>query len=305
VAPTSLAPRDVDLDRVDLRICLPLVGAHLGCLLVAVSGVSAVALGAAAASYALRAFGISAGYHRLLAHGAFRTGRATRFVLVFLGAAAAQLGPLWWVGHHRLHHRFADREGDPHSPVLRGRGWAHLGWLLVHRHREVPWDRVRDLARAPELVWLERWPLVAPAVWAGAAFALGALLARLAPGYGADGLQLLAWGFFVPTVALYHVTFAVNSLAHGPGPHSGAEGGESRNVPWLVPLTLGDAWHRNHHRFPASARHGMAPGERDPCYAVLVALERLGLVRDLRKPPAAARRVASAQPSPKRSPSRA
>jgi fatty-acid desaturase len=55
-------------------------------------------------------------------------------------------------------------------------------------------------------------------------------------------------------------------------------GDESRNLAWLAPLSLGEAWHNNHHAFPTSAAHGLSRRELDPSALVIRALERLGLV---------------------------
>ncbi|MGH7288907.1 MAG: acyl-CoA desaturase, partial [Myxococcota bacterium] len=251
---------------------------HAGALLVLLTGASATALWVAFALFVLRAFGLTAGYHRYFAHRSFRTSRAFQFALAWLGASAAQLGPLWWAAHHRRHHRFADSEDDVHSPGLRGLLWAHIGWLLCRRYSATDFGAIRDFARYPELRWLDRFPIVPPLVLALALYAAGEALARSAPWLGTDGLQLLAWGFFASTVALYHTTFAVNSLGH--------RGTTSLNRAWLAALTLGDGWHANHHRFPASARHGFGAAQPDVTWLALRGLEGLGLVWELSAPPA-------------------
>jgi stearoyl-CoA desaturase (delta-9 desaturase) len=260
-----------DDDRIDPRVCVPLLALHGACAAVFFTGVDATALAACVALVFLRAFGLTAGYHRGLAHGSYRTGRATRFALAWLGASAAQLGPLWWVGHHRLHHRHTDGDGDPHSPEARGLFWAHVGWLLCRRHVATPLAAVPDLARAPELRWLERYHWLPPLLLAAGLYAAG-------------GARLFVWGFCVSTVLLYHLTFAVNSLGHrfGRQRHPGRDA--SRNLPWLAWLTLGDGWHNNHHARPSWARHGVGAGELDLTYQALRALERLGLVWRLRGP---------------------
>jgi stearoyl-CoA desaturase (delta-9 desaturase) len=84
------------------------------------------------------------------------------------------------------------------------------------------------------------------------------------------------------------VTFAVNSLGHRFGGQRYESGDESRNNFWLALATLGDGWHNNHHRFPASARHGFRRRELDLTWLGLCGLAALGLVWDLRPPPAAA-----------------
>jgi stearoyl-CoA desaturase (delta-9 desaturase) len=263
-------------ERLDLRVCLPLAGMHLACVAVVFTGASAPALALCLALAFVRAFGLTAGYHRLLSHHAFRCGRGTRFALAWLGASAAQLGPLWWVGHHRLHHRHADRPEDPHAPGARGLAWAHLGWLLCRKHGAVPLAQVPDLARAPELVWLERFHWLPPLALAAVLLAFG-------------GAEALVWGFFVSTVLLYHLTFAVNSLGHRFGAQRFPGRDESRNLAWLAWLTLGDGWHNNHHAEPGWARHGRGARELDLTWLALRGLERLGLVWALRGPRAPAR----------------
>src|SRR4051794_10961186 len=50
----------------------------------------------AIATYLVRMWGITAGYHRYFSHRAFKTSRAFQFFLAWLGASAMQNGPLWW-----------------------------------------------------------------------------------------------------------------------------------------------------------------------------------------------------------------
>src|SRR5262249_28677423 len=83
-----------------------------------------------AASHFIRAIGLTLTFHRYFAHRAFQMNRAARFLWAAIGTAAMQKGPLWWAGHHVSHHRFADREGDPHSPLVSGVYYAHIGWFL-------------------------------------------------------------------------------------------------------------------------------------------------------------------------------
>jgi len=258
-------------ERVDLRVCVPLVGIHVLCAATLWTGASPLAVAVCVALVFVRAFGLTAGYHRLLAHRSFRCGRGTRFALAWLGASAAQLGPLWWVGHHRLHHRHADADGDPHSPALQGLGWAHTGWLLCRRHVRTPLEVVPDLSSEPELRWLDHFHWLPPLSLAAALYMVGRA-------------QLLVWGFVVSTVLLYHLTFAVNSLGHRFGSQRFPGRDRSRNLPWLAWLTLGDGWHNNHHARPGWARHGIAPGELDLTWLALRGLEGLGLAWDLRGP---------------------
>jgi stearoyl-CoA desaturase (delta-9 desaturase) len=289
-----------ELERFDLRVCLPLLAVHAGCLLALFTGTSGTALAACAALFALRAFGLTAGYHRYFAHRAYRTSRAFQLALAWLGASAAQLGPLWWAAHHRLHHRHSDTARDVHSPHARSLWWAHLGWLVCRKHAATRWDAIPDFAGQPELRFLDRWHALAPLSLVLALYAAGEGLRARAPGLGATGPQLVVWGFFVGTTLLYHVTFAVNSLGHAFGSRPFDTADRSRNNALLALVTLGDGWHNNHHAHPGLARHGLRWWQLDATWLGLRGLAALGLVWDLREagaPGRAGRRgIASAAP---------
>lgn len=273
----------------------PFIALHLACLAVFWVGVSWVAVGACVASYVLRMFAITAFYHRYFAHRAFRASRPVQFVFALIGASATQRGPLWWAAHHRIHHKRADRDGDPHSPND-GLLWSHMGWFLGRRHFGTAWEQIPDLAKFPELRWLDRFDVVVPVVYAALFFALGAGLERWAPGLETSGSQMLVWGYFVSTVILIHATLTINSLAHRFGTRRFETRDQSRNNPWLAVLTLGEGWHNNHHAYPGSARQGFYWWEIDISYALLRVMALFGLVRDLKPVPEGlleARRVRS------------
>ena len=223
-------------------------------------------------SYLVRMFFVTAGYHRYFSHRSFRVSRGVQFVLAFGGTTAAQKGPLWWAGHHRAHHRDADTERDVHSP-LKGFWHSHIGWVLADRHGRTNVAAVRDLARYPELRFLDRHDWIGP-------WTLGAVSFAIA---GASGLVV---GFFLSTVLLWHATFLVNSLAHIIGRRRFATDDTSGNSVLVALLTMGEGWHNNHHHCPSSARQGFFWWELDVTWCLLRLLKRVGLVRDLRVPPA-------------------
>jgi hypothetical protein len=115
------------------------------------------AVAVCAASYLVRMFGITAGFHRPLAHRSYSADRVFQFVIAWLGTSSLQRGPLWWAGHHRYHHRYADTEEDVHSPVSRSFWWAHMGWVLSRQWNATDRPLVRDLSEFRELIWLDRW----------------------------------------------------------------------------------------------------------------------------------------------------
>jgi stearoyl-CoA desaturase (delta-9 desaturase) len=263
-----------------------LLAYHVGALLVFLVGFSWPALVGFLVVYWTQIFGLSAGYHRYFSHRSFKTGRAFQILLAVLGGLAAQMGPLWWASHHRRHHRYPDRDGDLHSPVLDGFLWSHVGWVLAEETKHTDWAYVKDWARYPELRWLDRWRLLVPAALFAALFAVGGWLGAVRPGWGTSGLQMLVWGGFLSTAVCYQVTFCVNSLTHLIGSRRFATRDNSRNVALLALLTNGEGWHNNHHRFPASERQGFYWWEWDLTHYILKLLAKLGIVWDIKGPPA-------------------
>ena len=268
-----------------LRV-IPFVALHLGCLAVLWVGWSTAAVGVAVAFYFVRMFAITGFYHRYFSHRSFQTSRPMQFAFALLGATAVQRGALWWAAHHRAHHRHSDEPDDRHSPVQDSFWASHIGWILERRNFRSRLELVPDLARFPELRFLDRFDVLVPLLLMPAFWGLGAVLERVAPGLGTTGGQMLVWGFGISTVVLYHCTFSINSLAHRLGKRRYETSDDSRNNAWLALITLGEGWHNNHHHYQASVRQGFRWWELDLTYYVLRAMESCGLVWKLRPVPA-------------------
>jgi stearoyl-CoA desaturase (delta-9 desaturase) len=241
---------------------------------------------ALAVTYALTGAGVTVGFHRLFTHRSFKTGPVLRFTFAALGSAAVE-GPLIeWVSNHRQHHRFSDDDGDPHSPhghgsgllgALRGLAHAHVGWILGGDAASHPGRYAKDLLADPVARFVDRTFVV----WVLAGLALPFALGVALTGSLAGGLTGLLWGGAVRLLLLHHATFSINSLCHFFGTQPYRTGDESRNLAWLAVPTLGEAWHNNHHAFPACARHGQRRWQIDPSWWVIIALQRVGLARDV------------------------
>jgi stearoyl-CoA desaturase (delta-9 desaturase) len=147
------------------------------------------------------------------------------------------------------------------------------------------YDLMRDFMKFPEIVWLDRFHLLAPISLAIAVFALGSFLQISYPNLGVTSWQMLICGFFLSTVLVYHCTFAVNSITHMFGKQRFVTGDDSRNSFLIALFTLGEGWHNNHHRYPGSERQGFYWWEIDISHYVLVILSWFGIVWDLRVPP--------------------
>lgn len=225
------------------------------------------------ATYLLRMWGITAGYHRYFAHRSYKTSRAFQFFLAFIGCTSVQKGPLWWAAHHRRHHKYTDEEGDIHSPIQDGFWWSHIGWVISDKYKATDHEAIKDFAKYPELRWLDKWHWIP-----GICLAVGCFLLL--------GWSGLFWGFFFSTVVLYHCTFSINSLAHLWGTRRYKTTDGSRNNFLLALITGGEGWHNNHHHFMSSVKQGFFWWEIDTSYYVLKILSWVKLVRDLRLPPA-------------------
>jgi stearoyl-CoA desaturase (delta-9 desaturase) len=246
--------------------------------------------------YVLCGFGITIGFHRLFTHRSFETGRVARAVLAILGSMAMQ-GPLTqWVTDHRKHHALSDNPGDPHSPhaghgggglaALRGFFHAHMGWLFTLKGMERGRHYGRDLYEDRLVRTIDRLYLLWVTVTFGVPFLAGFLAGG---GDWSGGAQGLVWGGLVRVFAYQHATFSVNSICHMFGRRGYRSRDESRNNWVVAALTFGEGWHNNHHAFPSSARHGLDRFQLDLSWWVIRALERLGVVWDVRLPSPAQR----------------
>jgi stearoyl-CoA desaturase (Delta-9 desaturase) len=237
--------------------------------------------------YLVTGLGVTVGFHRLFTHRSFATKPWVRGIFAAMGSMAIEGPVISWVADHRKHHAFADQPGDPHSPhVDHGVGWrgalrgllhAHMGWLFIHSQRGARKRYAPDLVADPVVSWVDRTFVFWALGGLGAAFGLGWLIG----GTLTAALTGLLWGGAVRILVLHHVTYSINSLCHFFGRRRFDTGDESRNLAWLSFLSLGEAWHNNHHAFPTSAAHGLRWWELDVSSLVIRGLERVGLAWDV------------------------
>jgi stearoyl-CoA desaturase (delta-9 desaturase) len=258
---------------------------HVGCLLVIWVGWSWQALTAAILAYLVRFFTITAFYHRYFSHRTFKTWRVVQFVFGAIGCSTGQRGPLWWAAHHRHHHVHSDDEYDLHSPRHQGVLWSHCGWFMTPHAARTQFRLIPDFAKYPELRLLDRFDILMPVLLGLFMYGLGALIGAAFPDSGVTGLQMLTWGLFVSTVAVYHLTFLVNSATHLIGTRRYETKDDSRNSLVIALLTMGEGWHNNHHHYPNSTRQGFFWWEIDVTYYGLKFMSLLGLVWDIRPVP--------------------
>ena len=217
--------------------------------------------------------GIGMCYHRLLTHRGYKTPKWVEYFMTVCATLTLEGGPIFWVATHRIHHKFSDHDGDPHSPVD-GKWWAHMGWILtgksMHHDTTTLARYVPDLAKDKFHVWITKYHYV-PII------ALGVGLLAIGE------LPFLMWGIFVRTVVGLHATWLVNSATHSWGSRRFATRDLSTNSWWVALLTFGEGWHNYHHAHPTSARHGLKWYEIDLNWYGIWALKKLGLAQQIKK----------------------
>jgi stearoyl-CoA desaturase (Delta-9 desaturase) len=242
------------------------------------------------AFYGLSGLGIAMGFHRYFTHGSFKAKRGLKIALAVAGSLAIEGPVLDWVSDHRRHHKYSDKQGDPHSPwrfgnslgaLVKGLIWAHMGWLFnrdisSHQKFSPDWLADSDIRRIHRLFpALVAVTLIAPA--------------------GIVGLATMSWqgaliGFFWASLVrvsfLHHVTWSINSICHTFGKREFDARDKSKNVAWLAVLSFGESWHNLHHADPTCARHGVFKGQIDIAARTIWLAEKLGWVWDVRWPDA-------------------
>lgn len=236
--------------------------------------------------------GITIGYHRLLTHRSFRCPKWVEHCFAILGISCFEDSPVRWVVVHRLHHVHSDEKPDPHSPIVNF-VWSHFGWLIV-RNRETHSIRAtdkfaKDLLRDPFYMYLEKNPYMQLVIALAQIpiFFLGGYLSGLLVSSGNQsdalqlGLSLVVWGVYVRVVAVWHITWSVNSLSHMFGYQNYETGELSKNNWFVALLTVGEGWHNNHHEDPSAASVQHRWWEIDISYYEIRILEKLGLASDI------------------------
>ncbi|MGN6250334.1 MAG: acyl-CoA desaturase [Marmoricola sp.] len=238
--------------------------------------------------YALTGHGITVGYHRLFTHRSFKPNRFVKNALAIAGSMAIEGPVVRWVADHRKHHKFSDRDGDPHSPwryghtlgaLSKGFLYAHMGWLFDPEQTPQR-TYAPDLMKDRDIVRISRqFPL-----WVLVSLSAPVLLGFLLTWSWQGALTAFFWGSLVRVALLHHVTWSINSICHTVGAQPFLSRDKSANVWWLAIPSMGESWHNLHHADPTCARHGVLRGQLDTSARVIWALEKVGWVRDVRWP---------------------
>jgi stearoyl-CoA desaturase (delta-9 desaturase) len=238
--------------------------------------------------YVISGMGISMGFHRHFTHSSFKANKPLHVGLGIAGSLAIEGPLLVWVADHRRHHKYSDKEGDPHSPwrfgtdwkaLTKGFMWAHMGWMF-NPNRTSQQKFCPDLLADAPIVRVSRaFPL-----WVAVSLLGPALIGGLWSMSIAGALTAFFWASLVRVCLLHHVTWSINSVCHTFGNEDFEVRDKSRNVAWLAIPSFGESWHNLHHSDPTCARHGALKGQIDISARAIWWAEKLGWAWDVRWP---------------------
>ena len=238
--------------------------------------------------YVITGMGITMGFHRHFTHSSFKAARPLRVSLAIAGSLAIEGPVLVWVADHRRHHKYSDKEGDPHSPWRFGNDWkaltkgflyAHMGWMF-NPNRTSQQKFCPDLLADPPIRRVSStFPL-----WVAVSLLAPALIGGLWSMSLAGALTAFFWASLVRICLLHHVTWSINSVCHTFGNEDFDVRDKSRNVAWLAIPSFGESWHNLHHSDPTCARHGALEGQIDISARAIWIAEKLGWAWDVRWP---------------------
>jgi fatty-acid desaturase len=222
-------------------------------------------------------FGHSLGSHRRLVHGSFQCPKWLEYALVYLGVLVGLAGPIGLLRQHELRD-YAQRLPTCHDYLRHGRSpWVDAWWQLNCQLMLLRPPEIRIEPRIGE----DRFYRFLERTWMAQQLPFALLC------YTAGGWGFVWWGVCARVTAGVFGHWMIGYFAHNHGMVRREVRGaavQGRNVRFASLLTMGECWHNNHHAFPGSARLGLAPGEWDPGWWVLLGLHRLGLVWAIRLP---------------------
>lgn len=221
--------------------------------------------------------GHSVGFHRLLIHRSFECPVWLEYGLVYLGVLVGMGGPRRMVYLHDIRD-WSQRHANCHPFFIHSKPiWLDWFWQMhcELRLRHPPEFRPDEPITGP-LVYrlLDRTWMLQQLPLACGLYLLG-------------GVPWVVWGICVRVTVSLTGHWLVGYLAHNTGPQTWVVDGaavQGHNIPGLGLLTMGEAWHNNHHAFPESARLGLSRWQSDPGWWAISLMRKLGWVNSVRLP---------------------
>lgn len=187
--------------------------------------------------------------HRGLSHKAFKMHKWVEYPLAAISLAGTSASVIGWVAIHREHHRYSDKENDPHSPLHMPN--SHVQLMIFKKP-------VNSLYAA-DLLKIKFYRKLHQYHWLLTIIPVCVL-------YFIDPMApLYAW--LVPCFLQYQAGTTVNHLNHIKFGYRNFDTKDQSYNNWITGLLcLGEGWHNNHHNDPGNVNFGSKWWEFDLGY---------------------------------------
>ncbi|XP_063380432.1 acyl-CoA Delta-9 desaturase-like [Cydia fagiglandana] len=191
---------------------------------------------------------VTAGAHRLWSHKAYKAKWPLQLILTFFHTSALQYSVINWVRDHRMHHKYADTDADPHNSQ-RGFFFSHVGWLMVGKHLEFERKSmgldISDVEANPILQFQRKYYVILVTI-------ICFILPTIIPVYFWNETWINA--ILVPGMfhrfCVYNAIGFVNSALHKWGYKPYDKDMAASEIHLFNYLLLGESAHNYHHAFP-------------------------------------------------------
>lgn len=221
--------------------------------------------------------GHSVGFHRRLIHRSFKCPKWLEHILLWMGTVVGIGGPLWTIKTHDTRD-WSQRQPQCHGYLAHRQGLLTDAWYNLHCKFIL--DKPPVFSPGPEIM-NDKFILFLEKTWMLQQLPVAIIL------YSIGGMPWLVWGVSVRVASCTTMHWYISYFAHTRGPQSwlvDGAGVQAHDVPLAAIPTFGESWHNNHHAFPASAKHGLYPGQIDIGWHFIQLLEKLGLAWDVQVP---------------------
>lgn len=225
----------------------------------------------------LMLLGITLYLHRDQAHGGLQLHPALRHFFRFWLWLSSGTVTREWVAVHRRHHAYADKLGDPHSPVVFGLPRVLREGYELYAAAARDLRIVANYSRGCPEDWIERNLYSRFPKLGLVAFIVIQLILFGVPAITMLAVQLVAQPLLAAGV--------INGFGHAVGYRSFEMPAAATNiVPWGI-LIAGEELHNNHHAFPSSPRFSIQRWEVDIGWYWICLFRACGLARVQNLPP--------------------
>jgi len=222
-------------------------------------------------------FGHSLGMHRLLIHRAYECPKWMEYCFVYLGVLVGMAGPIGMLKQHDLRD-WAQRQSKCHDFLLHGSSFIKDGWWQLNCDLTLKYPPTFEIESR---VTHSKFYRFVESTWL-----LHALLPAI-PLYLIGGIGWVLWGLCARVVVSVGGHWLIGYFAHNNGQKTWSVEGaavQGHNIRLAGFISMGEAWHNNHHAFPGSAMLGLYKDEPDPGWWVLNALHNIGVVKNIMLP---------------------